>query len=626
MCGINGLYDLKKTYETDKSWLLVHEMNEKIVHRGPNHEGMFQDENFTMGMRRLAILDLKSGNQPIYNENKNLVVTYNGEIYNFQELKQELELKEHKFYTDSDTEVIVHAYEEFGEKVFEKLDGMYAIAIFDKTSRKLILARDRMGEKPLYYYKDENFFIWGSEIKSLLGTNIPNKTMNKEALNQYLQLTYIPAPLTIYENIYKLLPGHYLIIEESGMVRNREYWNLKNIRKNLNITYEEAKEKLQHLLKESVEKRMISDVPLGAFLSGGIDSSTIVSLMADISETPIETFTIGFNEKEYDERNRARLVADMYHTNHHEKVLDYNEVLKSIDVILDALDEPFADSSALPSYFVSKFAAEHVKVVLTGDAGDELFLGYSKYLISYYSELYHKFPKWMQSFFKNIIMLLPDKSTLTRKMRKVLNCVEKDIFEQRRELMSLGFKEEERKALLKTEFYNYESMNFVEKVYRTIEDGTEWSKTQYTDLTVVLEGDMLVKVDRMSMLHSIETRTPLLSKDIVEFAFSIPDEYKIRRKSLKCIMKDTFADILPENFTKFSKSGFAIPLDYWFRNQLKDLVEKLLNQEFILKQGIFNYDYIQKILEEHYSGKVNRKSEIWTLIVFQKWYLREFLS
>lgn len=618
------MYDFRKKYNDAEAWELVHQMNERIIYRGPNHEGMYQYKNLTMGMRRLSILDLDSGNQPIFNEAKTLAVVFNGEIYNFQKLRRELEQKNHCFYTNTDTEVILHAYEEYGTGFLEKIDGMFALSLFNQTTGELLIARDRMGEKPLYYCACEDFFLWGSELKSIIGTGIMPKELSRQALNQYLQLMYIPAPLSIYKNIYKVLPGHFLLVTKTGKVQDREYWKLRDIKKNTEITYEDARKELKRLVTKSIKERMVSDVPVGAFLSGGIDSGTIVGIMSELSGQPVETFTMGFREKEYDERNRARLVSDLNKTNHHEYILEADHVLKCLDSILEKTDEPFADPSLLPSYFVSAFASEYVKVILTGDAGDELFLGYSKYLINYYSELYHKFPRWMRHIFKGIVLHLPDRSALTRKIRKVLNCAEKDLFEQRKELMSRGFKEAERKRLLQSGLYDEKSMDFLADRYEELSDATEWTKTQYLDLGVVLEGDMLAKVDRASMFHSLETRTPLLSREIVEFAFSLPDHYKIQGKKLKSIMKDTFCGILPEGFSKMPKSGFGIPLDYWFRNQLKAMVESLLNEKRIREQGLFDENYIRRILEEHYSGKINRKFEIWTLVVFQKWYMREF--
>ena len=300
MCGINGLYDLNSKYSTEKTRELVHRMNAQIIHRGPDNEGLYQYKNLTMGMRRLSILDLDSGNQPIYNETRNIAVVFNGEIYNFKKLRQELEIQNHQFYTNTDTEVIVHAYEEYGAGFLDKIDGMFALSLFDQSTGQLLVARDRLGEKPLYYYKDDDIFLWGSELKSIIQTNLVPKEISKCALNQYLQLTYIPAPLSIYKDVYKVLPGHYLTVAPDGNIQDHEYWNLGKTKKNTDITYEEAQEELKQLVKESICERMVSDVPIGAFLSGGIDSSTVVGIMSQLSNKPINTFKIGFSEKEYD--------------------------------------------------------------------------------------------------------------------------------------------------------------------------------------------------------------------------------------------------------------------------------------------------------------------------------------
>lgn len=619
MCGINGIYDLKSKNNTERNNMLVHEMNERITYRGPDHEGMYQYDNLTMGMRRLSIQDLKSGNQPIYNEDRTIVVVFNGEIYNFKLLQEELREKGHHFYTTTDTEVIVHGYEEYGENIFDKLDGMFAISLFDTNRKILVLARDRMGEKPLYIFHDNDWVIWGSELKSVIGTGIIPKEINRKALNQYFQLTYIPSPLTIYENVYKVMPGQFIVVNEVGELSEHRYWNLRDIEKNMDISYEDAKRHLNELVHQSIKNRIISDVPIGAFLSGGVDSSVITSIMAELSDVPVNTFTMGFNEKAYDERSRAKLIAEKQKTAHHEYILNYDEALEKIDELLEKMDEPFADSSMIPTYFVSQFASQYVKVVLTGDAGDELFLGYSKYLVSYYSDLFKRFPKFMQTCFRKLVLCLPDRSSISRKVRKVLDCYDKDIFGQRISLMSLGFKAEERKQLFLENFYSSDTMDFLGEIYYGTE-GSEWSKTQYLDLSVVLEGDMLAKVDRMSMLNSLETRTPLLSRDLVEFAFSLPDEYKIKKKDLKHIMKDTFESILPKGFMKIPKSGFGVPLDYWFSNQLKDWVNQVLDPVKIESQGVLNAEYVQRILKEHYSGTKNRKNEIWALIVFERWY------
>lgn len=622
MCGINGIIDFNGMYTSSARHDTVHCMNDKIVHRGPDSEGIFDSDHVTMGMRRLSIIDLDTGSQPIYNEDKSVAVVFNGEIYNFIELRNELISAGHVFSTKTDTEVIAHAYEEYGEKAFEKLDGMFAISVYDIRSETVYLVRDRMGEKPCYYHSSKAAFYYASELKSLMHINEIEKQIDKCALNLYLQLTYIPAPYTIFQNIYKVLPGHYIKINLSGIIQDCSYWELsKQFKVSDNLPYEEAKSQLYNMMDKSVKDRMVSDVPLGAFLSGGVDSSIIVGLMTKHSDRPVETFTIGFEQKEYDERERARIAAEFNRTNHHEYVLDFKEALSLLDDILDRMDEPFADSSVLPTYFVSRFAADSVKVVLTGDAGDELFLGYSKYLMGYYGQKYNKIPKFLRkAVIEPIVRLIPDKTVLSRKVRKVIDNSDKDMFTQRLNLMSNGFKTDERHKLLKEELVNNSGLDYIKDTYDLMQQNEELEKTQYTDLKLVLEGDMLAKVDRMSMLNSLETRTPMLAADIVEFAVQLPVKYKLMGKNLKRILKDAFADILPEDFAKLPKSGFAVPLDYWFRNELKPELLEMFSREKLEKQGIFEYSYVNEILEEHFSGKKNRKNEIWTLYVFQKWY------
>lgn len=621
MCGINGFYDLRHQYSYEERAGIVHAMNEKIRYRGPDSEGMYQDAALAMGMRRLAVLDLKSGNQPVYNEDRSLVIVYNGEIYNYSDLKKQLVKRGHQFCSATDTEVVLHAYEEYGTDAFRRLDGMFAFAIYDVRKKRLVLTRDCMGEKPLYYYAGRAF-LWASELKSIMGTGIPLKQLDIQALNQYFQLRYIPAPRTIWQDVRKLRAGHYLTVDADGTVCEKEYWSLLQNKRCQHLSYRQAQQQLKALLRKSVRERMNSDVAVGALLSGGMDSGVIVSLMAEYSTRPVRTFTMGFAEKEYDERARARLIAEKYRTSHHEYELDHTQVLQCLDSILETIDEPFADSSLLPAYFISEFAGEHVKVILTGDAGDELFLGYSRYLIGYYSRLLCRLPKWLRDGFARVVYALPDQSVKSRQIRKVLHCCGQNAFEQYQELVSLGFKEEERQKLLKKQYFSKDCMAFLKERYDAA-DGSTWKKVQYTDLTTVLEGDMLVKMDRMSMLHSLETRTPLLSKEIVEFAFSLPDAYKIRGKTLKRIFKSTFADVLPENYTKLPKSGFGIPLDDWFRKELKDWVRQKLNPKKLEQDGILNGKYVNRILKEHFSGRVNRKEEIWALLVFQTWYERE---
>lgn len=624
MCGINGFIDFHCKYSADQKAKVVHNMNEVIKYRGPNHEGMYSNEFMAMGMRRLSIIDLSTGNQPVFNEDNSIAVVFNGEIYNFQILRKRLVDLGHRFTTLSDTEVIVHGYEEYGKGIFTQMDGMFSISIYDSVLKKTILARDRMGEKPLYYYRDSDVFLYGSELKSLLSTGLIPRSINKIALNQYFQLTYIPSPLSIYENIYKVLPGTIIEISNSGMVDHSSYWSLEEDIYTLDsMSGERLQSQLLSLMKQSVKQRVISDVPIGVFLSGGIDSAIVTALMSDISEEPVRTFTIGFEEKEYDERSRAKLVSDLYKTNHHDYIFNYKEAFLILNHIFEQMDEPFADSSVLPTYFVSQCAAKDVKVVLTGDAGDELFLGYNKYQILYYKSIYKKVPAFLRKrMIEPLVKRIPDANSLTRKINKVISNTELEGFNLWKNLMSNAFKADELKQLFKDDFYQNDSMKQFEELYDTVDAESELQKVQFVDMKILLEGDMLTKVDRMSMLNSLEVRTPMLSKDMVSFAISLPLKYKLNKKELKKILKDTFRSHFPKGFDKLPKSGFGVPIDYWFRHELKSELENVLSKDVIDKQGIFNYNYIQLIIKEHFSKMKNRKSELWALFVFQKWYFR----
>lgn len=622
MCGINGIIQYKSQYSKECLGTFISIMNNKIVHRGPDEEGTFIDENIGLGMRRLSIIDLNTGSQPIFNEDRSLIIVLNGEIYNYKTLKQDLVTKGHQFTTASDTEVVLHGFEEYGKQCFNRLKGMFAVAIYDLKHKKVILARDRTGEKPLYYYHDRNQLLFASELKSILATKLIEKAIDRKALNQYLQLTYIPAPLSIFQGILKLLPGHYMEVDSNGEIKVEQYWDVQFRDDTLIHDYEECKEKLRKTLFEVVEECMVSDVPIGTFLSGGIDSTIITGIASKISKKPIDSFTIGFHEKHFDESDRAKLAAELHLTNHHMSYLDYADAQGELDKIIGNMDEPFADSSAIPTYMVSKFARQHVKTVLTGDAGDELFGGYSKYLIGYYSDRYNKIPEWFRKhIIKKTAYMLSENTPLIRKVRKVIDNAESPIYEQRKNLMCLGFKAHEMSLLLQQGYRVGSSLELIDDYYKSkASNCDELSHALYTDFKVVLEGDMLVKVDRASMLNSLETRVPLLHKDMVELAARIPGRYKINAKNQKIILKDTFKDLIPQNLLNATKSGFGVPIGRWFQNELKEDLLNVLNQELIVKQGLFDYDYIKRILGEHFSSNRNRSSELWALYVFQKWY------
>ncbi len=625
MCGINGFLQFEhglKKYQLDS---LIDKMNYQIMHRGPDDKGKYVNDNIAIGMTRLSIIDLNTGHQPIFNANKTKLIVLNGEIYNYKELKNILLSKGHNFYTNSDTEVVLHAYEEFGAGCLDLLIGMFSFAIYDLVEDYLFIARDRAGEKPLYYFKSDRFFVFSSELKSILSTKLIPKIIDNRALTQYLRLTYIPAPLTIIESVYKLPSAHYLTLDRYNNIEIKKYWDVSFSLKNIIKDYDTCKLQLKQTLLNAVERCMVSDVPVGAFLSGGIDSTTIVGLMARISSTPINTFTIGFKDKHYDESSLANITAQKYKTNHYSYVLDYQSALDEIDTIINNIDEPFADSSTIPTYFVSKYASNFVKVVLTGDAGDELFGGYNKYLIDYYSKKLNFITSIIgKSNLKKVMDFFPEKTSLQRQIRKVVENLGNSRFDQRLSLMCMGFSNKRLSQLLAIE-YPDNSLDFIMDWYNhEMYIADELAQTLYTDFHVILEGDMLPKVDRMSMLNSLETRVPLLDKHLIELAAQIPSEYKVHKNNLKVIFKDTFSDIIPKELLISPKKGFEVPIDDWFRGPLKNKLLKVLDKEHIFQQGLFDNNFIEGIIIEHMTGVRNRKNELWTLYVFQEWYNNYF--
>lgn len=623
MCGIAGI--ISKKGEPDRE--LLSKMCEKLTLRGPDAGGLFINKSIGLGHRRLSIIDLQTGDQPMASVDGSIVVVFNGEIYNFRQLKEELVSKGFKFQTSSDTEVLINGYLAYGiEKILNRLEGMFAFALYDKRNESLFLARDKFGEKPLYYSETEKDFWFASELKAF-PPEVRGRDIDAVGLNYFLTLTYIPAPYTIYRNVKKLPAGSYLVFDNNHFGQLVTYFSFADFVRNLEPLndFEEAKKCLRNLLFQSVNDRMVSDVPLGVFLSGGIDSSIITAVMARCRKDPINTFTIGFREKSYDESHRAALVAKKVGSNHTVQYIDFREVVNLIDEIILHYDEPYGDSSAIPAYFVAKLAAEKVKVVLTGDSADELFGGYEKYLGSYYAVRFNRLPGILKSLIKYIILNLPHNritNVILRKAKKVISNAELSDFDLHYSLMSLGFNDHERKRLLKPGWY-YDIKPEVKKIYNEAPLLHPLEKSQFTDVKLVLEGDMFVKTDRICMKNSLESRAPFIDTNIIEMAFRIPPEFKINGKNKKYILKETFRDLLPGQTLKYRKKGFGIPIDYWFKNELRSDLEQLLNHEEIEKQGIFNYSVIRDLIEEHLTGKENHKSKLWNLYVLQKWYLKK---
>jgi len=620
MCGIAGILNKNSVVDTN----ILREMCDRLTLRGPDAEGFYVDRKLGLCHRRLSVIDLETGDQPMFSPDGSVVIVFNGEIYNFKQLRDELSILGFVFNTQSDTEVLINGYLAYGlDSILKRIEGMFSFGLYDKKQQKLIIGRDKFGEKPLYYIINDNEIKFASEIKAF-NPRLDTFHIDNIALNYFLALTYIPAPYTIYKEIKKLEAGHYLIIDNEFNIRHSRYFSLEHdIVKHPGFSsFNKAKEYIRKSVVESVKHRMVSDVPIGVFLSGGIDSSIIATVMSKLSDQPVNTFTIGFKEKTYDESHRAQRVAEAINSNHTVKYLDYKDVVSMIDDVILSYDEPFGDSSAIPSYFVAKLASEKVKVVLTGDCGDELFGGYEKYLIHYYAHKYNSLPKLLRDLIRVLVSVVPHNRLTNgalRKIKKVLVNSASSEFDMHYNLMSLGFTDSERGKLLDPKWY-YNIKPEIEQIYQSSSFNTILEKSQYTDIRIVLEGDMFVKTDRISMKNSLETRAPFIDTNILNAVFNIPANFKIKGGNKKYILKEAFREYLPARTLKYGKKGFGVPVGYWFRSELKDQLEELLDPELIRKQGIFNYSVIKRLCDEHQLGKED-KSKLWNLFVFQKWYL-----
>jgi asparagine synthase (glutamine-hydrolysing) len=608
-------------------------MNEHIHHRGPDSEGVFVKDLGSsvvgMGMRRLSIIDIGGGAQPMFSDDKSLSIVFNGEIFNFYEIKHRLEQEHHiKFSTQSDTEVILKGYGVWGIDILQKLNGMFVFSIFDEKKKEIFIARDRLGEKPLYYSLDESSFVWASELKSIVAVCPEKKKISLNALNLYFSLSYIPAPYSIYENVFKLQAGHYLQMNvDTFKLAVTRYWDVPTTEASPVKSYNQAKQELRKLLFDATEKRMIADVPLGAFLSGGVDSSIVSAIMAKISKQPIQTFSIGYRNKRYDESERARMVARHISSEHHEYILNYDEILGDVDRIILNYDEPYADSSCLPTYFVSKCASSEVKVALTGDGGDEVFGGYNKYLSIRYRQLFNRYlPPFVQQWvtsdaFRQKYLNKGDTRSFSSKLRKLLSAVGSNPVNAHLNIISLGFNKNEIAALCNNTTTPANELllaNIDKNILASLTD--ELKLARYLDKEISLEGDMLVKVDRASMLCSLECRSPYLDHRLMEFSYTVPDNFLLNKSNKKRILKDTFADMLPANFFNAPKSGFEIPIGEWFRTALSTDLQETLCANNLGKHHFLNVHFVQNLIQEHLSHRADYATKLWTLYSFQKWY------
>lgn len=614
MCGIAGFVLRGKRADTS----VLRAMCAEIRHRGPDDEGLLVCDHWAIGMRRLSIIDLVSGHQPMSNEDGSIWVVFNGEIYNYQLLREELLRSGHQFKTESDTEVLVHLYEQEGVKGFARLRGMFAAAIWDGRAREMVLVRDRFGKKPLYWAAPDSGLYFGSEMKCLRVAGVPLE-LDEEAIRLYLQFSYIPDPRSPVRAIRKLAPGSWLVYREDGTVRTGHYWSLPVPAEEPGpgLTEERACAEIRDTFDESVRLRMIADVPLGAFLSGGIDSSLVVASMALQSSAPVKTFSIGFEEAEFNELPYARQVAERYGTEHHE-IIVRPDAISLTERLMRHFDEPFGDSSAIPTYLVSEFAARHVKVALTGDGGDELFGGYESFFAVDRLRKLDRMPQSLRrligwaagrlpysAYGKNFLRMISRPSALER------------YFELNYSPYFL------RRRLLEPEWMLPSDEAFLRAAFPgcLVPNGADiLTQAMYFEATAKLTGDMLVKVDRMSMANSLEVRSPMLDQELADVAARIPHRWKLQGGSGKRILIKALGDRLPPELLTRPKRGFGVPLAAWFRGPLRPMLWDHLNGKQFLERGIVRPDFMRTLLEEHDSGRRDNSHWLWTLLMLEIWF------
>ena len=611
MCGIAGFIDAGRS--RDDADRLIDAMCQRIRHRGPDDQGVWVGGGVALGMRRLAIIDLSGGHQPIFNEEGSVLVVFNGEIYNHRELKRELQACGHCFRTNCDTEVIVHAYEEYGDDCVLHLRGMFTFALWDVHRQRLLAARDRFGKKPFNYYWDGQRLIFGSEIKSILEAGVPRE-INPIALDEYLVFRYVPAPHTLFRGIMKL-PAAHILVYERGLIRTERYWDLPFTSTNTD-NEGTAIERVRVLARDAVQVRLMSEVPLGAFLSGGIDSSLVVGLMSQMMSQPVKTFSIGFEEEDFSELPYARRIAEHFGTDHHEFCVRPDLISVLPELVWD-YDEPFADASMLPTYYVSKLAREHVTVALTGDGGDEIFGGYTPYRREYVID---RIPALARFVLGHGSALMPEGMRGKKRLRNLLSnpasrCVR----------ANATFPDGSRPLMYSSEFFahvrDHDPMAQQIDEYRAVSHLDITSQMQHVDVRYYLADDILVKVDKASMFNSLETRAPLLDQYLAEYVSSLPSSVRMRNGVLKSLLKKVAADLLPADILARPKKGFGVPIKHWFRGDLTVYAHDLLDSARARQRGIFHPQFICDLLQAHSNTRsVNHSEAIWSLLCLEHWF------
>ena len=626
MCGICGIFD---TAGVEHYREIIHSMNNSLVHRGPDGDGVSFFKHACLAHRRLSIIDLSSsGVQPIFNENKTIAITFNGEIYNYKELRTELITLGHKFNSDTDTEVLVHLYEEYGHNLLDYINGMFVFAIYDSNLRSLFIARDRLGQKPLYYFQKtingRHIFAFSSELNSLSKHPEMPTSLDNQALHDYFSLQYIPGANSIYKGVKKLLPGNFLKISvEKPIIQINSYWQCFYNNKN-NLTFKDASEQLRELVIDSVQKRLMSDVPLGAFLSGGLDSTLIVGVMRKILKIPVKTFTIAFSEKKYDESAFAARAAKELGTEHFKQLVNPSD-FSLLEKLVYQYGEPFADSSMLPTYLLSKFTKERVTVALSGDGADELFAGYYRYLAMKKSKKFDIIPYFLRKgligFGRNFLPAKKEERSFFGKVQRICDVLASRSDERYLNIIN-RFPESLKYDLYTDEFADITRQNTLRIIQEQVEKasaGNYVEKIMETDLHTYLPGDILVKVDIASMAHSLEVRSPFMDHRISEFAASLPLEFKQHGNTRKHILSEAFSDILPAQVTRRTKMGFGVPVAHWLRNEWKATARERILGGFGVENGFFKKENLEKIFNMHANEQADYSYALWALLIFELW-------
>jgi len=625
MCGICGILGGELDPDNKKSILVS--MNDEIYHRGPDDDGFFFNSEVGIAMRRLSVIDLNTGKQPISNESNDIWVVFNGEIYNYNRLRDELKELGHEFSTQGDTEVIIHGYEEWGISFLNKLNGMFAIALWDNKLKELILARDRLGVKPLFYTFVNKTLIFGSEIKSLLKYPGVDRCIDMPSIDLFLRYKYIQAPATPFENIFQLPQASYMIASTSMETSIKSFWNLSFSSEQENVrTYADYKDGLRTVISNAVSDRMISDVPIGSFLSGGIDSSIIVGLMSEHSSAPVNTFSMGFDQSSYNELEYASIVAKHFDTNHHELIVNPKDLMGLLWDIVKYIEMPFGDSGAIPNYLVCKETQKHVTVALSGIGADEAFAGYERYWVEKARNHYMAIPfPIRKSIIEPVISSLrvrDSKKSVVTRAKKFINSSSLPLLDRYIDIVSV-FNNHQKDSLYTQQFNDVVYENKTEDMlykYLQSNNGTNFlSQAFFADINTILPNDYLLIGDRVSMANSLEVRAPFMDYRVMEYAASIPSHYKLKNYQTKYILKDAFRSILPKKILNRGKYGFESPIAHWIKHELKSDVEEMLLSEKSTKRGLFNKKYIETLLYQHNNNINDYRKEIFSLLTFEMW-------